>query len=521
MAAAETETAGRRAGRKTLKKVVLIAALALALAVSGALAFSAVYFSSHVAPGTTLAGLDVGGADRESLARVVREAFAEKRVRVVLAPEGGVDGNAGLDAYSGVGDNADDATDADDADNADDATDASDADDAGMEALLSFEELGVSMDLERTLDATFAGGGVSFFRKLNPYVEKRVPLAFDYDELAVQTALGEVFAGKLSPVKEPSVRYSKKTGKFKARQGNSGRSLEAEGLLASVKGDALTGEASTATAVLRETTPATTWSVAKQTARTLNRMLETEIDLIYEEETVYRIPKEKIASWLTASTDGQQGALAPSIRVEKIKEYIEEDLPEKLESTANEEIFLVAKGGARDLIQAGKDGRRVTDMSGVYEEVVGALEKAKAKKVKPGFETLPYERRTIESAGEKWVEVDLGSQTTTLWSGEKKLRTFTVSTGKAKTPTIQGTFRVYLKRDDHTMRGGNKAEGTDYAVPHVRWITYFKGGYAFHAAYWHNAFGTPVSHGCVNMRTPEAKILYDFAPMGTKVVVHG
>jgi lipoprotein-anchoring transpeptidase ErfK/SrfK len=49
---------------------------------------------------------------------------------------------------------------------------------------------------------------------------------------------------------------------------------------------------------------------------------------------------------------------------------------------------------------------------------------------------------------------------------------------------------------------------------------YFFRGYAIHGAYWHNNFGTPVSHGCVNMRVEEAKALYEWASVGMEVVVH-
>ena len=62
--------------------------------------------------------------------------------------------------------------------------------------------------------------------------------------------------------------------------------------------------------------------------------------------------------------------------------------------------------------------------------------------------------------------------------------------------------------------------GPGYNLPNVPWTMYFHGGYAIHGTYWHNNFGRPMSHGCVNMKTPEAKILFQWAPKGTLVVVH-
>jgi lipoprotein-anchoring transpeptidase ErfK/SrfK len=49
---------------------------------------------------------------------------------------------------------------------------------------------------------------------------------------------------------------------------------------------------------------------------------------------------------------------------------------------------------------------------------------------------------------------------------------------------------------------------------------YFYGAYAIHGAYWHNNFGVPMSHGCVNMRSNESQMLYEWAPAGTEVYVH-
>jgi lipoprotein-anchoring transpeptidase ErfK/SrfK len=62
--------------------------------------------------------------------------------------------------------------------------------------------------------------------------------------------------------------------------------------------------------------------------------------------------------------------------------------------------------------------------------------------------------------------------------------------------------------------------GPGYNLPNVPWVMYFAGANAIHGAYWHNNFGRPMSHGCVNMRISEAQWLYNWASIGTPVVVH-
>ena len=116
--------------------------------------------------------------------------------------------------------------------------------------------------------------------------------------------------------------------------------------------------------------------------------------------------------------------------------------------------------------------------------------------------------------GRRWIEVDLSDQTLTAWQGDVAVLHTTVSTGKAATPTVVGRFAIQTKYESQHMTGD------DYDLPGVPWVMYFFEDYAIHGAYWHANFGTPTSHGCVNMRISEAKALYQWADMGTEVVVH-
>ena len=132
--------------------------------------------------------------------------------------------------------------------------------------------------------------------------------------------------------------------------------------------------------------------------------------------------------------------------------------------------------------------------------------------------------------GERWIEVDVTKQTVTAWEGDKPIMLFTVSTGLPNTPTVLGQFRIYQKLTATRMRG------VGYDLPNVPHTMYFHQGYALHGAYWHDNFGQPMSHGCVNLALPDAKKLFEWAGphlpenswyvysddrnLGTMVVVH-
>ena len=62
--------------------------------------------------------------------------------------------------------------------------------------------------------------------------------------------------------------------------------------------------------------------------------------------------------------------------------------------------------------------------------------------------------------------------------------------------------------------------GPGYYLPNVPYTMYFYQGYGLHGTYWHHNFGTPMSHGCVNLATPDAEWLYNWASVGTLVNVH-
>lgn len=118
------------------------------------------------------------------------------------------------------------------------------------------------------------------------------------------------------------------------------------------------------------------------------------------------------------------------------------------------------------------------------------------------------------SEGERWIAVDLTNQMTYAYEGSTLVNSFLVSTGTWRTPTVTGTFRIYVKYTSTTM------SGPGYYLTNVPYTMYFYKGYGLHGTYWHNNFGTPMSHGCVNLYTPDAEWLFNFADVGTVVHVY-
>lgn len=121
--------------------------------------------------------------------------------------------------------------------------------------------------------------------------------------------------------------------------------------------------------------------------------------------------------------------------------------------------------------------------------------------------------------GEKLIDVDLSDQRLNMKEGESTIASYLISSGKWA-PTLKGEWKIWTKLRYTRMRGGSKALGTFYDLPNVPYTMYYNQGYGIHGAYWHNNFGRPMSHGCVNMKPEEAGIVFNWANVGTRVVVH-
>jgi lipoprotein-anchoring transpeptidase ErfK/SrfK len=136
-------------------------------------------------------------------------------------------------------------------------------------------------------------------------------------------------------------------------------------------------------------------------------------------------------------------------------------------------------------------------------------------------------------AEKRYIAVDLSNQKLYMYENGKKIDSFLVSTGKwGLTPV--GEFRIWVKLRYTLMTGGSKALSTYYYLPNVPYTMFFYNqnvpktlGYGIHGAYWHNNFGHPMSHGCINMSIADAKTLFDWASsekdsgLGTKIIIYG
>jgi hypothetical protein len=115
--------------------------------------------------------------------------------------------------------------------------------------------------------------------------------------------------------------------------------------------------------------------------------------------------------------------------------------------------------------------------------------------------------------GEKWIDVNITKQTLVLFDGVRPVYATLVSTGEAgladamdTTATQRGIFRIHTKFISATM--DSDVVGEEFELRDVPYVQYFEKGYALHGAYWHDRFGTPRSHGCINLAPEDARRIF-------------
>jgi hypothetical protein len=117
--------------------------------------------------------------------------------------------------------------------------------------------------------------------------------------------------------------------------------------------------------------------------------------------------------------------------------------------------------------------------------------------------------------GERWFDVNLTKQTLVAYDGTRAVYATLISTGEAgledpahTTATKRGIFRIHTKHVSSTM--SSDEAGEEFELRDVPYVQYFDQGYALHGAYWHDRFGTPKSHGCINLTPEDARRLFFF-----------
>jgi len=416
-----------------------------------------------IAPGASVAGVQIGGLTAGAAAQAISNRLAETAITV--------DSPAGAVTVTGA-------------------------------------DLGATVDAATLADKAFADNPM--WKPASWFPEGTgVQVQVNADEAA--TALKNRAPGTYRAPVDASIAYDAGSQAYVATPAEAGEGIDVSAVTAALQSAFDAGQSTaTVTASLVPVDAPVSTDEAGAAVATLNGILDSVGFYVGEERTV-PVDRATAASWLTVTPDGK-GDFAISADQAAIQSAVA-GLPGAVDRAAvNADVIVDTGGEVIKALTEGQTGRALGDTSGVAAAFAKQLAEGNGRYALPVTET-PFDTTKTE----RRIDVNLSTQTTTLWQNGEVYRTYTISSGAGDHATHTGNFRIGWKT---AMQDMGCVPGYDYCTKDVPWVAYFNGDEGFHGTYWHNNFGTPMSHGCINMTIPQAKELYDWAYRGTEVSVH-
>ena len=227
-----------------------------------------------------------------------------------------------------------------------------------------------------------------------------------------------------------------------------------------------------------------------------------------------------IASWLEITPDTKSKKVDISVNSGKVLEYIDRIAAQDIRPP-KAQIEVKKPDGSTRVLVAGINGLDVVNKKESATSIASNLLSGEGIDMALNVSYQAFKIITTDSY-EKWIEVDLTNKRLYAYERDNLVKTYLVTAGAPDTPTVTGQYAIYTKYAVQDMRGNN-VDGSRYYQPNVKWVSYFYRDYAIHGNYWRptSYFGNVnSSHGCVSLVENEAEWVYNWAPIGTPVIVH-
>lgn len=452
-----------------------------------ALAGLLVFFRTHALPGATVGEVSVAGQTPQQVTATLRESVAEQTVTLT-----------GLDKD---------------------------------EVSIPLVETGVSVDVEETVTELFAPNRSLTGIAQNLFSSHRVVPAVSVDPSRVENLAASLVEVETARPVDGAARFDPDSGTFYTQQAAAGTAVDETKLQRELELVAESMRSGEVTVPTETSQPQVTTEQALRAVQKANAFLDAELWAVDSYGDSRSPDRQTRVNWIsfTGVGDSYQPELADTAVTQWADEFADETTTSPVVGLRN-----VDESGTELAVSLpAQDGYGVTNVDQVVKAFTDALlletdatviftygdlpATWQDRPALEGTENLPYR----PAAGEKWLDLNLSTNSVTAYEGSTVVGgPWLMVPGEPRTPTVTGEYNVYLKYEIQDMRGEN-VDGSKYLTKDVPWVTYFYGGYAFHGAPWRSSFGWSGpggSHGCVNMEPVDAKFIYDWADMGTKVI---
>ncbi len=380
-------------------------------------------------------------------------------------------------------------------------------------------ELGVAFDIDATVQQVMlARRSANIVGNLSPDAQS-VPLIYANDAGQLKAYIVAHFPNAYVDPQDAQVVFNPGSSQFDVKPSVLGRGFDIKFFESSLPDVAKSPRAIVLPVTTVPVEPLINDLAAAKAQEAANELLKLHLHFLRSNAVAHAASPAEIANWLHFVPDTTAGTLAVETDQAKVRQFLTDVVAGKITTLpVDRKVVIDTSTGDERVIQAGRKGYQIKDVDTLTQDVMTALASKQDLSRELDVTEAPFKTVTMSGYG-KWIEIDISRQTLTLYLGNDAIASYLISSGRGATPTQIGEGRIYAKYTMQTMTG--TINGEYYYVPNIKWVSYFNGGEAIHGTYWHSNFGHPMSHGCINMTEEAAKVVYDFAPIGTKVIVHG
>jgi lipoprotein-anchoring transpeptidase ErfK/SrfK len=281
----------------------------------------------------------------------------------------------------------------------------------------------------------------------------------------------------------------------------------------------------------------------KEAKNTASLMTTSPIYLAYK-NYVYTVDPSQIASWIVftpakkeikpiSKKDLNNSLKRPAKEIWYLRADLDEGkIKQYLETIAwkvnikPKDTKVTYSGNEKFVLEQGYDGQTL-DIDGALTQIKEKIYQPENRRIALFVKAIPAGEIEATKYGivpitkGKYIDISLSLQVLTCFDGGKAQFITLISSGINRYPTPSGTFHVYSKTPSTRMKHEyGPGHPDNYDLLNVPYVLYFDGPNAIHGTYWHNNFGTPMSHACVNVSTSAAAQIYNWSPIGTMVYIH-
>lgn len=382
----------------------------------------------------------------------------------------------------------------------------------------TFTEIGLQLNTKKTVEnALRAKRHDGLTSRIQFWNRSEVPVVYTVNDSLLNQYLESNLPELKKAPQDSQLQFDSKTQAFVITPQADGEGVNLQDLKKQLDSSVKTLSNSSVKVSVAKKGPAITEAEIKPMLEPANALTQRKVVLTGLGYTFQAKPAD-IALWLTP-TPQKDGSLKLVVDPAKVQSYVDSVSKRISNAPVDRKVIKDQQSGAEVVLQEGRSGTELAEKQILANAITDSLKSGKDVTQTMNITTAAFQTVNME-AYEKWIEVDLSEQRTTAYERATPVKNFIIASGTKGHETVTGEFEIWLKVRKQTMQGGSKADGSYYSIPNVEWVSYFYKDYALHGAWWREKFGFPASHGCVNMSNTDAQWVFEWAPVGTKVIVH-